>query len=159
MARGSNFVGKHPHNWKGGRTVTKAGYVLIFVGKNHPIADVRGYAYEHRLKAWSAGHNIEGKHVHHENEIRDQNDERNLELLTPAEHRFKHRKAGSNRRSPGEVNSMIYCACGCGETQLKYDSHGQPRRYIFGHNNGGRLEKGHPYLGRRQRIVENNKNP
>lgn len=52
MPTGSNFVGKHPHNWKGGRTVTQHGYVLIYVSKNHPLADCRGYAYEHRL--WSA---------------------------------------------------------------------------------------------------------
>ena len=41
---------KNP-NWKGGRTVTEHGYVLIKVGVGHHLADVRGYAYEHRLKA------------------------------------------------------------------------------------------------------------
>lgn len=47
MAEGNR--GKLPHNWKGGRVVEPRGYVLVYVGKDHPLADVRGYAYEHRL--------------------------------------------------------------------------------------------------------------
>lgn len=35
-------------NWKGGRTVTEHGYVLL-KRPDHPDADVRGYVYEHRL--------------------------------------------------------------------------------------------------------------
>lgn len=37
--------------WKGGRSVASNGYVLIRVGVDHPLADVRGYAYEHRVVA------------------------------------------------------------------------------------------------------------
>ena len=40
----------HP-NWKGGRVIDPRGYILVRVGKDHPLADVRGYAYEHRLFA------------------------------------------------------------------------------------------------------------
>ena len=40
------------HNrWKGGRSIASNGYVLVRVGKRHHLADVRGYAYEHRLVA------------------------------------------------------------------------------------------------------------
>lgn len=38
-------------NWKGGRSIASNGYVLIKVGTGHHLADVRGYAYEHRLVA------------------------------------------------------------------------------------------------------------
>lgn len=41
---------EHSHNWQGG-TTTDQGYMLIYVGKHHHLADVRGYAYEHRLVA------------------------------------------------------------------------------------------------------------
>lgn len=34
-----------------GRSIASNGYVLIWVGRDHPLADVRGYAYEHRLVA------------------------------------------------------------------------------------------------------------
>lgn len=37
--------------WKGGRSVASNGYVLIRVGVEHHLADVRGYAYEHRVVA------------------------------------------------------------------------------------------------------------
>src|SRR5205809_93254 len=30
------------------------GYILLFVGKDHHLADVRGYAYEHRIVAEQA---------------------------------------------------------------------------------------------------------
>lgn len=41
---------KNP-NWKGGRTTTGDGYVLVKVGVDHHLADVRGYAYAHRVEA------------------------------------------------------------------------------------------------------------
>lgn len=37
--------------WKGGRSIASNGYVLVRVGKKHHLADVRGYAYEHRIVA------------------------------------------------------------------------------------------------------------
>lgn len=44
--------------------VEPRGYVLVFVGKNHHLADCRGYAYEHRIE--------------------------NIELLTKVEHGRVH---------------------------------------------------------------------
>ena len=41
---------RHP-NFKGGAITDPRGYKLVFVGKKHHLADVRGYAYEHRLLA------------------------------------------------------------------------------------------------------------
>lgn len=134
MPTGSNFVGKHPHNWKGGRTVTQHGYVLIYVGKNHPLADCRGYAYEHRLRAWAAGKDIQNKLVHHEDEIKSNNQDANLIPLTHQEHHVAHRKSDSNLRLIDEDNLEIACECGCGVTFLKFDSANRPRRFLAGHN-------------------------
>lgn len=131
--RRNQFREENP-NWKGGRSITSHGYVLIRVGKDHPLADVRGYAYEHRLKAWEAGQDINGKHVHHEDEIKDSNAPSNLEALTVAEHRFRHRKLDSNRRMPNEANRVVECACGCGAKFDLYDTSGRPRQYVPGHN-------------------------
>lgn|SRR3990167_1971847 len=41
-------TGSKNHNWNGGKTKLKIGYVLIAI-KNHPFRDPRGYVYEHRL--------------------------------------------------------------------------------------------------------------
>jgi len=131
------------NNWRGGRTITEHGYVLVRVGVGHPLADVRGYAYEHRLKAWLAGHDVEGKHVHHDDHVRHNNGDSNLIPLTPAEHRAEHRKPGSNKKLPNEPNVTVECACGCGAEFLKFDSSRRSRRFISGHNRSGRFMKGH----------------
>jgi hypothetical protein len=69
-------------NWRGGRVTEPRGYVLIRVGTDHPLADVRGYAYEHRLVAQeSAGRPLApGEEVHHVDEIEGHNDPGNLEI-------------------------------------------------------------------------------
>lgn len=48
---GTSHYGSANPNWRGGRSVTEHGYVIIHVGIKHHLADVRGYAYEHRLVA------------------------------------------------------------------------------------------------------------
>jgi hypothetical protein len=120
-----------------GRSLASNGYVLIRVGKDHPLADVRGYAYEHRLVAsktigrWV----LPCEQVHHRNEIKTDNRPENLEVLASlAEHRFRHRKSASNRRKPGEPNPELRCECGCGATFYKFDSCGRPRTFVSGHN-------------------------
>lgn len=131
--RQGRFREENP-NWKGGRSITSHGYVLIRVGKDHPLADVRGYAYEHRLEAWAAGLNIEGKHVHHEDENTQHNSIENLEALTIPEHRARHRKLDSNLKLPNEPNRTIECGCGCGTAFDLYDNFGRPRMFVSGHN-------------------------
>lgn len=44
-AHRGQLTGASNPNWKGGRTIASNGYVLIKVGKEHHLADVRGYAY------------------------------------------------------------------------------------------------------------------
>lgn len=60
-------VGAKNGIWKGGRSVASNGYVLVRVGVEHHLADVRGYAYEHRLVAEEKiGRRLrDDEHVHH----------------------------------------------------------------------------------------------
>jgi len=129
----------HSHNWQGG-TITADGYVLIYVGKHHHLADVRGYACEHRLVAERMlGRRLEpGELVHHKDKSkagRSDNRPDNLEVVQGnAGHFVLHRKHDSGLRRPGEPNPVVACACGCGNSFPKYDDCGRPRRYVSGHN-------------------------
>ena len=123
--------------WKGGRSIASNGYVLIRVGPLHHLADVRGYAYEHRINAEEKlGRKLFPKEqVHHIDGNKTNNSKDNLEVvLSIAEHRVKHRKSGSNLRLPGEPNPKILCACGCKSRFLVYDASGRPRFFVSGHN-------------------------
>lgn len=123
-------------NWKGGRSVASNGYVLVKVGTDHPMADVRGYAYEHRLvAAEKLGRPLQpGEQAHHADENKQNNAPDNIEPEPSiAHHRAKHRKR-SDLRMPGEPNQRVQCACGCGAEFHKYDADGRPRRFVTGHN-------------------------
>lgn len=129
--------GTKPWNWKGEPVIDPRGYVLIFVGKDHPLADCRGYAYEHRLKAEAKlGRPLRGKEeVHHDDENKSNNDPGNLIVAKDGrEHRFLHRRPGSRLQRPDEDNSIVNCKCGCGAEFLKFDACGRPRDYVSGHN-------------------------
>lgn len=129
-------TGPNNPNWRGGRIIEPRGYVLIRVGVGHPLADVRGYAYEHRLNAEKAlGRALRpGEEVHHDDEIKGNNDPGNLAPLTSPEHNARHRKHDKGLRNPGETNPEVCCSCGCGVAFLKFDSSGRPRRFAPGHN-------------------------
>ena len=129
---------KNP-NWRGGRSVASNGYVIVRVGTKHHLADVRGYAYEHRVVAEQViGRRLrKGELVHHKNGDKQDNRPENLEVHSGnAEHFFEHRKPGSRLRAPGEANPLLSCACGCGERFRKFDEHGRPRKWVSGHNQG-----------------------
>lgn len=139
MAR--HNVGPKNGFWKGGRTIASNGYVLIRVGRSHHLADVRGYAYKHRLVAEQVlGRRLQpGEQVHHKNEIKTDNRPENLEVASSiAVHRVMHRTTGVGRRLPGQANAKRACACGCGQQFDSFDSSGRPRRFVTGHNTGVR---------------------
>ncbi len=128
--------GSRNPNWKGGRSVASNGYVLVRVGVGHRLADVRGYAYEHRLAAEAKlGRPLAPtEQVHHVDGNKQNNVPDNLEVVTPAEHRATHRRHARGLRLPGEPNPTVPCACGCGETFARFDPSGRPRRFVSGHN-------------------------
>lgn len=124
-------------NWKGGRTVTPDGYVLVKVGIDHHLADVRGYAYEHRLVAEQMlGRRLKpGEEVHHGPGGKQENSPGNLTVMaTRAEHRKAHRHVERGLRCPGDPNPDVECACGCMQELPRYDPQGRPRRFLPGHN-------------------------
>jgi hypothetical protein len=123
-------------NWRGGRTVTQSGYVLRRVGKNHHLADVRGYAYEHRIVAEETiGRRlVPGEHVHHKDGNKGNNDPANLEVLTAHEHGAAHRTRAGRLRNPGEPNPTVACLCGCRARFRRFDSEGRWRDFLPGHN-------------------------
>lgn len=109
------------------------GYILIRVGPDHHLADVRGYAYEHRLVAEEklGRRLLPGEQIHHRDGDKANNDPGNLEVVgSVAEHFVHHRSTGSRRRKPNEPNPQILCKCGCGALFLKYDAGGRPRAYV-----------------------------
>lgn len=130
-------IGAKNGMWKGGRSIASNGYVLIRVGKDHHLADVRGYAYEHRLVAeQKLGRRLlPGEIPHHKDEDKQNNHPDNLEIKrSHAEHRAEHRKTGSKLRNPGQENGTTTCACGCGQWFRRFDAAGRPRRFVSGHN-------------------------
>lgn len=44
----SRLADKH-WNWNGGEYIDGKGYVRVLVGKEHPMANTKGYAFKHRL--------------------------------------------------------------------------------------------------------------
>lgn len=124
-------------NWRGGRVVDPRGYVLVRVGTDHHLADVRGYAYEHRVVAEEklGRRLLPGEIAHHKDEDKTNNHPDNIEVVAShAEHHVLHRKADSALRLPGEPNPVVPCACGCGATFERYDESGRSRRFVSGHN-------------------------
>lgn len=129
------LAGPSNPNWKGGRTVTQHGYVLVKM-PDHPMADCRGYVYEHRLIAAEREGRLltSTEQVHHDDRIRTNNAQGNLIVkASAAEHHVHHRKR-ADLRMPGEPNPVIDCACGCGRKFDRYDCEGRPRRFVSGHN-------------------------
>jgi len=126
---------KNP-NWKGGRTITPHGYVLINVGIDHPSAHVNGYAYEHRLVAEKKlGRRLKlGEIAHHKNGDKQDNRPENIEVVDGNAEHFLHHRTRDDLRRPGEPNPVVECGCGCGASFQKYDESGRPRKYISGHN-------------------------
>lgn len=126
-------------NWKGGRSVASNGYMLIKVGVEHHLADVRGYAYEHRIVAeQKIGRRLRpGEQAHHVDGDKLNNEPANIEVAASfAHHRELHRKPGSNLRKRGQGNPVVKCECGCGAEFDKYDAWRRPRRFVSGHNTG-----------------------
>jgi len=111
--RGAQALDRNP-NWKGGRTTTEHGYVLV-KRPDHPRADSRGYVYEHILVAEQMiGRPLNpGEEVHHDDLHRSNNVPSNLKVKTNhAWHFLEHRKPESKLRLPDEDNTRIVADVG-----------------------------------------------
>lgn len=118
------------------RVIASNGYVLIRVGKNHHLSDVRGYAYEHRLVAEEVvGRRLEpGEIVHHLNGNKQDNSPDNIKVCSSIAEHLAHHRIRADLRKPGQENPLVRCLCGCGKQFRRYDSAGRPRVYQSGHN-------------------------
>jgi hypothetical protein len=76
------------------------GYRKVYVGKDHPMAQATGYAYEHRLKKAEAEGRVLSPEelVHHDDEITGNNELDNLEITSRPEHvRIHNPRLGTGR--------------------------------------------------------------
>ena len=81
----------HPR-WSDEKIITAKGYTKIRVGRDHPLADPNGYAYEHIL-VWVSAGNARAKEdevIHHINGVKSDNRIENLQLLTRQQHEMVH---------------------------------------------------------------------
>jgi HNH endonuclease len=84
------------HNWRGGRVLDKHGYVTVWIGPDHPHADMRNVqecVREHRLvMAEHIGRSLlPDEVVHHQNGDKTDNRIENLRLFSStAEHTAHH---------------------------------------------------------------------
>ena len=89
---GHQARGKGNGRWNAGRIISSHGYVKIRVGREHPLADPNGYAYEHLLVWVSAGFQppAESELLHHKDEDRQNNRIGNLEKISRSGHGELH---------------------------------------------------------------------
>lgn len=83
--------GKESEFWRGGRCVTRQGYVQILMPNCHR-ADKSGYVFEH-IYNWETANNRElpdGWVVHHLNGVKNDNRPENLVAMTISEHTILH---------------------------------------------------------------------
>lgn len=85
LSKMSTFaIGEKAPNWKGGKSTTRQGYIVLSGHKGHPNANKKGLIKEHTLiMSNSLGRPLlPQEQVHHKNGIRSDNNLDNLELWT-----------------------------------------------------------------------------
>ena len=84
--------GEGHHRWSDQRMLSSHGYVKVRVGKDHPLADRNGYAYEHLLVWVGAGKPRpgEGWLLHHRNEDKTDSRLKNLTMIERPAHSVGH---------------------------------------------------------------------
>jgi hypothetical protein len=84
--------GEEHYRWNDDQMLSSEGYIKVRVGRNHPLADPNGYAYEHLLVWISSGNPPPGpgELIHHKDENRQHNEIGNLELKKRGRHNAGH---------------------------------------------------------------------
>jgi hypothetical protein len=93
--------GKHGHHARGeasgrykprgSKHINSDGYIKVLVGKDHPLADRNGHAYEHIMVWTQANGDIPDEFVvHHRDGNRANNSLENLELMCFEDHSRMH---------------------------------------------------------------------
>jgi hypothetical protein len=78
-------------NWKGGTWVNSKGYVMVLVGRDHPMATCRQYAPRCRVVCFEThGPPHPGQHAHHIDGDKQNDAPENLEWRWPTEHGRHH---------------------------------------------------------------------
>jgi len=105
------MLGERSSRWNGGK-LTRYGRIFRFIGKGEPMADVNGYAAEHRLVfAKAIGRPLtKAEQVHHMDFNPANNDIANLLILTRSTHRRLH--GFLNRGSSHEEAMREICGVG-----------------------------------------------
>ena len=122
---GMHATGSSHPRWNDvGGYVDQDGYVHWRVGKGHPLADPRGYAFAHRVVLAAAGIVLASDEVaHHRNREKADNRFENLQVMKRAEHSALHDTetpwfgfdvTGVGRLPAEKVNVLLYCPGGIG---------------------------------------------
>lgn len=92
--------GKDHYRWNKSRMLSTEGYIKVRVGREHPLADSNGYAYEHLLVWVSAGNPVPAPNelLHHKDEDKKHNEIGNLELKKRSRHNAEHNAKRFGRR-------------------------------------------------------------
>lgn len=100
---GNHARGEKNGRWNDSKIISSEGYVKLRVGRDHPLADPNGYAYEHLIVWLAAGKRMPEPHelIHHKNENKQDNRIGNLEIKTRSEHAVLH-NANRERNSLGQ---------------------------------------------------------
>lgn len=107
-----HFSGENHHWWKGGRSVTPAGYIFI------TLPDGQGTVAEHRYIWEQANGPIpDGYVIHHRDNNPAHNDLTNLELMSRATHAALHSTTGRWSRQHN-------CCIECGTTERAHAAYG-----------------------------------
>lgn len=97
--------GQLHYRWNKGGRIRNDEYILIRVGKGHPLADPNGYAYEHHVVWWSAIGAVKFTDrqkkvglLHHINGDRTDNRLENLSPMSKSCHNKHHNKSKIRNR-------------------------------------------------------------
>lgn len=98
---GKHNTGRDHARWNDGRILSSQGYVLVRVGKSHPLAHANGYAYEHTLVWVAAGDTLaEDEMLHHINGDKTDNRWQNLQRMNRSEHINLHINQSEHDNGP-----------------------------------------------------------